>query len=162
MEKILCLIKTLYCVVAPCPFTGRQRHFLLWRFKVVLASTWLCWLGIIIQDSKFLFPVYYINLRLILLHLPMSVQVFCQIIVTFYFLILFDFYISVDSSFFISHTGSFYTTFKILFLKILQLCIYIYSKQVTFLKINNFTTYWFNNFFLFLFVAFCCFSHTYK
>jgi hypothetical protein len=121
------LIKTLYRALAPCPFTGRQRYLLLWTFKVVLSSTWLCRLGIIVQDGKFLFPVYYINLRLILFHLPMSVQVFCQIIVTFYVWILFDLYISVYSLFIISHTKSFYTTFKILFLEILQLCIYMYS-----------------------------------
>jgi len=108
------------------PFTRRQRLFLLWTLKVVLASTWLCWLGIIVQDSK-LFPVYYINLRLILFHLSMHVQVFCQITVTFYVWILFDLYISVDSLLFISHMKSFYTIFKILFLKILKVCIYIYS-----------------------------------
>lgn len=80
----------------------------------------------------------------------MSVQVFCPIIVTFYVWILFDLHISVDSLFFISHTKIFYTTFKILCLKILQLCIYIHSiKRSYFFKINDFTTYWFNYFLIF-------------
>jgi hypothetical protein len=32
------IIKTLYHALAPSPFTGRQRHFLMWMFNVVLVS----------------------------------------------------------------------------------------------------------------------------
>jgi len=147
MEKYyINLIKTLYYAMVPSFYWETKTFFKIWMFKVVLASTWLCWLGIIVQDSKFLFSVYCINLRLVLFHLSMHVQVVCQISVTFYVWILFDFYISVDSLFFISHTKAFILLLKFCFQRYCS-CVFTYTQlkeysQCACACVGDYCEYW--------------------